>query len=67
MLTIYVKTYDLVAVSRELCGGNGPDIVFDCAVSFKKRPRNEIEVLNVSREWLRVSRRRAMRSGPAEQ
>ncbi|KAF1344025.1 chaperonin 10-like protein [Delphinella strobiligena] len=25
------RTYDLVAVSRELCGGNGPDIVFDCA------------------------------------
>lgn len=25
------KDYDLVAVSRELCGGNGPNIVFDCA------------------------------------
>ncbi|KAL1297207.1 hypothetical protein AAFC00_004777 [Neodothiora populina] len=24
-------TYDLAAVSRELSGGNGPDIVFDCA------------------------------------
>lgn len=28
------RTYDLVAVSKELTGGNGPDIVFDCAVSF---------------------------------
>jgi len=26
------RTYDLVALSRELSGGNGPDIVFDCAV-----------------------------------
>lgn len=25
------RTYDLVAVSRELCGGDGPDVVFDCA------------------------------------
>lgn len=25
------NVYDLVAVSRELCGGEGPDIVFDCA------------------------------------
>lgn len=25
------RTYDLVKVSRELCNGNGPDIVFDCA------------------------------------
>lgn len=27
------RTYDIVAVSRELSGGIGPDIVFDCAVS----------------------------------
>jgi len=25
------NVYDLVAVSRELCRGEGPDIVFDCA------------------------------------
>jgi len=25
------RTYDLVTISRELCGGDGPDIVFDCA------------------------------------
>ncbi|KAF2086842.1 GroES-like protein [Saccharata proteae CBS 121410] len=25
------KTYDLVALSRELSGGKGPDVVFDCA------------------------------------
>ncbi|KAB2577001.1 Sorbitol dehydrogenase [Lasiodiplodia theobromae] len=25
------KTYDLVAVSRQLSGGDGPDVVFDCA------------------------------------
>lgn len=25
------KTYDLVALSRQLSGGDGPDVVFDCA------------------------------------
>lgn len=25
------KTYDLVQISRELSGGDGPDVVFDCA------------------------------------
>ncbi|KAI9827939.1 MAG: hypothetical protein M1819_006882 [Sarea resinae] len=25
------RTYDLVAISKQLCGGEGPDIVFDCA------------------------------------
>lgn len=25
------NVYDVVGVSRELCGGEGPDIVFDCA------------------------------------
>ena len=25
------KTYDLAAMSRQLSGGDGPDVVFDCA------------------------------------
>lgn len=27
------RSYDTAAISRELSGGTGPDIVFDCAVS----------------------------------
>lgn len=57
------RTYDTVGVSRELSGGSGPDIAFDCAVRL---PPMYIaaRVLTIYRAWSQVWRRHAIPSGP---
>lgn len=66
------RTYDVDAVSRELCNdGDGPDIVFDCAVSettsVRRYDKRHMLIFNRARAYQRLSRQLATPFGHAEQ